>query len=132
MSFELRVGDLAVARDFHKGKAWGRAHALTLDIYPATARFPDHERFGLVSQMRRAAASIPTNIAEGCGRETQSELNRFLQIAAGSASEIEYQLLLARDLNYLPSESYAAISSEVVEIRRMILAYTKKLKPQSS
>jgi len=121
-----------VARDFHKVKAWGRAHALTLDVYRATARFPDHERFGLVSQMRRAAASIPTNIAEGCGRETQNELNRFLQIAAGSASEIEYQLLLARDLNYLPSESYAAISSEVVEIRRMILAYTKKLKPQGS
>ena len=124
------MGDLAVARDFHKVKAWGRAHALTLGVYRATSRFPDHERFGLVSQMRRAAASIPTNIAEGCGRETQSELNRFLQIAAGSASEIEYQLLLARDLNYLPSESYAAISSEVVEIRRMILAYTKKLKPQ--
>lgn len=124
------MGDLAVARDFHKVKAWGRAHALTLDVYRATSRFPDHERFGLVSQMRRAAASIPTNIAEGCGRETQSELNRFLQIAVGSASEIEYQLLLARDLDDLPSESYAAISSEVVEIRRMILAYTKKLKPQ--
>ena len=121
-----------MARDFRKVKAWERAHALTLKIYGATARFPDQERFGLVSQMRRAAASIPTNIAEGCGRETQSELNRFLQIAAGSASEIEYQLLLSRDLKFLSAECYAALSSEVVEIRRMILAYSKKLKAHNS
>ncbi len=121
-----------MARDFRKVKAWERAHALTLKIYGATARFPDRERFGLVSQMRRAAASIPTNIAEGCGRETQSELNRFLQIAAGSASEIEYQFLLSRGLKFLSAECYAALSSEVVEIRRMILAYSKKLKAHSS
>ncbi len=131
MSFERRE-EKDMARDFRKVKAWERAHALTLKIYRATARFPDQERFGLVSQMRRAATSIPTNIAEGCGRETQSELTRFLQIAAGSASEIEYQLLLSRDLKFLPPEWYAALSSEVVEIRRMILAYSKKLKSPSS
>jgi four helix bundle protein len=121
-----------MARDFRKVKAWERAHALTLDIYRVTARFPGAERFALVSQMRRAAASIPINIAEGCGRETAGELNRFLQIAAGSASEIEYQLLLAHDLKYLPSESYAALSSEIVEIRRMILAYSSRLKGPGS
>ena len=120
-----------MARDFRKVKAWERAHALTLEIYRATARFPDAEKFGLVSQVRRAAASIPTNIAEGCGRETQSELNRFLQIAAGSASEIEYQLLLAHDLKYVPTDSYATLSSEAAEIRQMILAYSKKLKTQT-
>lgn len=116
-----------MARDFRKIKVWERAHFLTLQVYRATVRFPDTEKFGLVSQMRRAAASIPTNIAEGCGRETQNELGRFLQIAAGSASEIEYQLLLAHDLKYLSSEIYQALSAEIVEIRRMILAYIKKL-----
>ncbi|MBN1393503.1 MAG: four helix bundle protein [Pirellulales bacterium] len=112
-------------------KVWERAHALTLAIYRSTAQFPDQEKYGLVAQMRRAAASIPTNIAEGCGRESQNELNRYLQIAAGSASEIEYQLLLARDLKYLPLDTYKNLSSEIIEIRRMILAYTKKLKNNS-
>ena len=117
-----------MARDFRKVKAWERAHALTLQVYQATSSFPGDERFGLVSQMRRACASIPTNVAEGCGRSTNSELARFIDIATGSANEVEYQLLLAKDLGYLPEDQYRNLSTEVSEIRRMLLAFNKTLR----
>ena len=94
-----------MARDFRRLMAWERAHALTLAVYRVTAEFPDHERYGLVSQMRRACASSGTNIAEGCGRDTNKELARFIDIATGSASEVEYQVLLARDLGYCAKTS---------------------------
>ena len=80
---------------------WQKAHGLVLDVYRATAAFPTEERYGLTAQVRRSAASIATNIAEGCGRDGERELARFLAIAAGSASETEYRILLARDLDYL-------------------------------
>ena len=117
-----------MARDFRKVKAWERAHALTLQVYRATSSFPGDERFGLVSQMRRACASIPTNVAEGCGRSTNNELARFIDIATGSASEVEYQLLLAKDLGYLSEDQYKNLSTEVSEIRRMLLAFNKSLR----
>ena len=117
-----------MARDFRKVKAWERAHAFTLQVYRATSSFPGDERFGLVSQMRRARASIPTNVAEGCGRSTINELARFIDIATGSASEVEYQLLLAKDLGYLPEDQYKNLSTEVTEIRRMLLAFKKTLR----
>ena len=103
-----------MARDFRGIGAWLRVHALTLWIYRATSGFPSHERFGLVSQMRRACTSIPTNVAEGCGRSTNNELARFIDIATGSASEVEYQLLL-------PKDQHTNLSTEVIEIRRMLL-----------
>ncbi len=78
--------------------------------------------------MRRACASIPTNVAEGCGRDTKRELARFIDIATGSASEVEYQLLLAKDLGYLPEDQHSTLSSEVVEIRRMLLAFNQNLR----
>ncbi len=93
-------------KDFKSLKAWGKAHELTLRIYNATKSFPKDELFGLTSQLRRAGASIPANIAEGCGRNGDAELARFLSIAAGSASEVEYHLLLAHDLNYLSHAEY--------------------------
>ena len=117
-----------MARDFHKVVAWQRAHLLTLQIYGITATFPDHERFGLTSQLRRACASFPTNIAEGCGRGTNSELARYVDIATGSASEVEYQLLLAHDLGYLTKEQHTSFSAEVISIRRMLLAFNKRLR----
>jgi four helix bundle protein len=83
-------------RDFHGLKVWSKAHNLVLAAYGATAAFPESERFGLTAQMRRSCSSIATNIAEGCGRDGKPELRRFLSIARGSASELEYQLLLAR------------------------------------
>ena len=120
-----------MARDFRKITAWQRAHALTLQLYRVTSGFPGDERFGLVSQMRRACTSIPTNVAEGCGRSTNIELARFIDIATGSASEVEYQLLLAKDLGYLPEDQHTKLTTEVTEIRRMLLAFNQKLRANS-
>jgi four helix bundle protein len=88
-------------KDFRKLTVWQKAHAMVLSSYKATAGFPKHELFGLVSQIRRCSSSIPANIAEGCGRIGNSELHRFLQIACGSSNELEYHFLLARDLGYI-------------------------------
>ena len=96
-------------QDFRNLEVWSRAHKLTLRIYALTERFPRSEMFGLSSQLRRAAASVPTNLAEGCGR-TQAEFGRFVQISFGSACEVEYQLLLARDLGYLVPDEYQAVT----------------------
>jgi four helix bundle protein len=117
-----------MARDFRSIKAWERAHSLTPLVYRITAIFPNDERFGLVSQLRRACTSIPTNIAEGCGRGSEAELARFIEIATGSASEVEYHLLLARDLGYLSAEQYQPLADEVVEIRKMLLSFVKTLR----
>ena len=88
-------------KNFRDLKVWGKAHALTLACYGATRSLPKEELFGLTSQIRRAGASIPANIAEGCGRRGNSELHRFLQMSMGSANELEYHLLLSKDLGYL-------------------------------
>ena len=85
-------------RDFMQLKVWQKAHQLVLQIYQNTRRFPDQERFGLTAHLVKSAMSIPSNIAEGCGRETDKEFATFLSIATGSASESEYQILLAKDL----------------------------------
>ena len=93
-------------QDFKKMAVWQKSHALTLALYQATISFPRDEMYGLTSQLRRAGSSIPANIAEGCGRNGNAELARFLYIAMGSASELEYHLLLARDLGYLAEQTY--------------------------
>ena len=93
-------------RDFRKLQVWEKSHALVLGIYQSTQRFPKDELYGLTSQMRRASVSIPANIAEGAGRESIPERVHFIQIANGSASELNYFLLLSRDLGYLPEEVY--------------------------
>ncbi len=105
-------------RDFKKIQVWQKAHQMTLEIYRITASFPKDEQFGLVSQMRRAAASIPTNIAEGAGRDTQKEFARFIHIASGSASETEYHLFLAHDLGYIPPEEYTTLNEKITEIKK--------------
>ena len=107
-------------RDFIKLKVWEKAHQFTLQVYIITKNFPSDERFGLTVQLRRAAASIPTNIAEGCGRDSERELARFMSIAAGSASEAEYQLLLAYDLNYIQDETHKELNQEVNEVKRIL------------
>ena len=84
-------------QDFRKLNVWEKAHEFVLDVYKASDLFPPQEKFGVTSQLRRSAASIPTNIAEGCGRGSNADLARFLQISMGSASEVEYLLILARD-----------------------------------
>lgn len=114
-------------RDFKELAIWKRSHKLTLEIYLLTRNFPKEETFGQVSQIRRAVASIPTNIAEGCGRQTIAEFLNFLNIASGSASEVEYELLLAKDLGYMTNEQYMYMSQEVRSIRSMLSAYMAKL-----
>jgi len=93
-----------------------------------TVTFPRDELYGLTSQIRRSASSVPANIAEGCGRDGEAELARFLRIAAGSASELEYHLLLARDLRLLKIEDYEQLAGEVTEIKRMLTSFIQKLK----
>ena|SRR5437867_6009662 len=114
-------------KDFRQLKVWDRAHQLTLAIYQVTATFPRDETYGLTSQMRRAASSIPSNIAEGCGREGDAELSRFCLMARGSASELEYQILLARDLNIIESRQYEQLTQQAVEIKRMLTVFVQKL-----
>ena len=107
-------------KDFKELRVWQKAHALTLEIYQATKSFPRDEIYGLISQMRRAAVSVGANIAEGCGRRSDGELTRFLQIARGSASELEYHLLLARDLKLLANDTYQSFEKQLIEVQRML------------
>ena len=114
-------------KDFRQLKVWEKSHELALAIYHITALFPREETYGLTSQIRRAASSIPSNIAEGCGRDGDAELARFCTIAKGSASELEYQLLLARDLKLLQPNDYETLSQQTVEIKRMLTILVLKL-----
>lgn len=114
-------------KDFRDFKVWEKAHEFVLETYRLTSNFPKHELFGLVSQMRRCSSSIPANIAEGCGRLGNSELHRFIQIACGSANEMEYHLLLAKDLGYLPEEKYTILDAKLAEMKRMLVALTRKV-----
>ncbi len=118
-------------QDYKNLVVWQRAHQFVLSVYGATAVFPDDERYALTSQTRRAAVSIPANIAEGCGRESQGEFRRFLYIAMGSARELDYHLLLARDLDYLNDSKHHDLIGELDEIQRMLNALIQRLKTNS-
>jgi len=115
-------------KDFKKQKVWQKSHQLTLDIYKATSNFPREELYGLTNQIRRACASIPANIAEGCGRSSEADFSRFLQIAMGSATELEYHLLLSHDLGILNDIDYENLSRETIEVKQMLTSFIKKLK----
>ena len=120
-------------QDYHKLAMWQRSHQLTVEIYRITQKqFPREELFGQTNQIRRAAASIPTNIAEGCGRNSRAELAQFLNIAAGSASEVEYEILLAKDTGYLTLDQYESLTREISEIRSMIKKYMSQLREKKS
>lgn len=114
-------------RNFQNLTFWQKSHQLTLRIYTLTNSFPGSERYALGQQMRRSSSSIPSNIAEGCGRNTQVQLKYFLQIASGSISELQYQILLARDLGYISSDQFEFCNEELIEIRKMIFAFTNKI-----
>ena len=107
-------------RDHTKLKAFVMADALALEVYCATRRFPAEERFGLASQMRRSAVSVPSNIVEGCARHTESDFLHFLDMAYGSACELEYQISLSYRLGYLNEESYNAIHPKSTETTKII------------
>lgn len=115
-------------KDFRQLKVWEKSHQLALAVYKVTKEFPKEELYGLTSQIRRSSMSIPTNIAEGCGRFTDADFARFLQMAMGSASETEYQLILARDLEFLPKDSYEKLHREVEEVKRMLASLLKTLR----
>ena len=115
-------------QDFRELRVWQRGRGLTADIYRATALFPPDEQFGLTSQMRRAAVSIIANIAEGCGRAGASDFARFLQMAAGSASELASHLIIARDLDYLDANRQAPLIEETAEIQRMLTVLIRRVR----
>jgi four helix bundle protein len=114
-------------KDFRDLQVWHKAHALTLAAYRVTERFPKQEQYGLTSQIRRCSASIAANIAEGCGKRGNGEFQRFLNIATGSASELEYHFLLARDLGFLESTDYVSLNPKVVEVKRMLASLARKV-----
>jgi four helix bundle protein len=116
--------------DFKDLRVWVKAYDLTLSVYKKTYGFPKEEMYGLTSQLRRATSSIDANIAEGCGRRSDPEMRRFLQIARGSANEVEYHLLLARDLQFLPAQDFKELENMVLEIQRMLASLVQRLSPQ--
>ena len=119
-------------RSFRELKVWQKSHSITLELYKTTATFPKYELFGLTSQLRRSSASIPTNIAEGCGRESGPDFARFLQISLGSASEAEYQILLSSDLGYMEPLMARQLEDRVIEVKRMLSSLMKKVRRDSA
>jgi four helix bundle protein len=115
-------------QNYKELKVWEKAHSFTLKIYQVTKEFPKEEIYGLTGQMRRAAASIPVNIAEGCGRNSNLELANFLQISLGSSNEMEYDLLLAKELVYLSEPNYSELNILIGEIRAMLLSLIQKVR----
>ena len=113
-------------RDFRQLTVWEQAHQLVLSIYRVTGEFPKHELYGLTSQMRRCRASIAANIAEGCGRTGNGDLHRFLSTARGSAAELEYFLLLSRDLG-LVRDSYEELNSQTQLVQRMLASLIRRV-----
>ena len=109
-------------------KVWNKAHLFTLDVYKVLQQFPKEEVFNITSQIKRATVSIPTNIAEGCGRFTQKDLASFLQIALGSSHEVEYLLILSKDLEYLNNQQFESLTKEVSEIKGMLISLIKKVR----
>lgn len=114
-------------RDFKNLAIWQRSHEFTLKIYAITKSFPSQEIYGLTSQMRRSSSSIPTNIAEGSGTRTAAEMKRYLFIATGSCSELHYQLILSKDLNYISQTDFSQLEQEIIKIRKMIYSFIQKM-----
>ena len=115
-------------QDYKKLKVWYRSHLLVLYLYNIVNLFPKEEQFGLVSQIKRAASSIPANIVEGCGRNSNKDFAQFLNIALGSLNEITYFVLLAKDLEYINIEEYSKLTDECNEIKAMLISLIKKIR----
>ncbi len=117
-------------KDFRELKVWQKSHGLALAVYKVTKVFPKEEVYGLTSQIRRSSTSIPANIAEGCGRNGDAELARFLQISMGSASELEYHLLFANDSGLLKTKDYKQLADDVSEVKRILTVFIQKLRAE--
>ncbi|MDH5258439.1 MAG: four helix bundle protein [Gammaproteobacteria bacterium] len=115
-------------KNFRELKVWEKSHQLVLQIYEASSHFPDDEKFGLVSQIKRSASSVPANIAEGCGRGSDLDFARFIQIAIGSACESEYHIFLAKELGYIDVQKWSDIDTNINEVKRMLINLNKKLR----
>jgi len=115
-------------QDFKSLKVWEKAHGLTLEIYRYTKDFPKEELYSLTNQLRRAASSIPANIAEGCGKKTKADFANFLNIALGSANETEYFLILSRDLNYISQDNFNTLSKEANDVKAMLINLINKVR----
>lgn len=118
-------------KDFRDLKVWHKSHELTLLIYKETKLFPKEELYGLTSQIRRACSSVPANIAEGCGKSTDADFARFLQIAFGSANELEYHLILARDLEILDNNTHNRLELGLIEVKKMLASLITKIRTNS-
>jgi len=114
-------------RDFRKLKVWQKSHEVTLAVYKFTAHYPKGELYGLTNQMRRSASSVPSNIAEGCGRNSQTQFAYFLNIGMGSAAELEYQLILSRDLGFIDSQIFKEQSEKLTEVKKMLTSLHHKV-----
>jgi len=117
-------------RNYRDLQVWSKAHHLTLELYRISGQFPREETYGITSQLRRAAVSIGANLAEGCGRRTSSELARFVRIAMGSASELDYHLLLSRDLGFMAADEFTRASSALIEVRKMLTSFLNSVEEQ--
>jgi len=115
-------------KDFRKLIVWEKAHLLILKIYKLTVQYPREELYGLTSQIRRVCVSIPTNIVVGCVRSSDADFARFLYIALGSTSELEYLILLSMDLNFIKSELQEELNTEINEVKKMLISMIQKLK----
>src|SRR6266852_9260517 len=115
-------------RNYKDLQVWEKAHKLTLAVYKGTQDFPREERFGLTSQIRSSSASNPATLAEGCGRRSDGEMARFIQISMGSGSELFYHLLLARDLDLLKNTEYSRLNSDLEEVMRMLSSLSQKIR----
>jgi four helix bundle protein len=125
LKLEWRFG----VKDFKDLRVWEKAHSMTIGVYKATKEFPREELFGITSQMRRAASSIGADIAEGTGRRSDGELTRYLHIARGSAAELEYHFLLARDLDLLSTAKFDLLRRQVDEVQRMLTSLIQQVQP---
>jgi len=114
--------------DFRKLEVWQIAHKVACEVYRETAKFPKSETYGLTSQLRRSAASVPANIAEGCGRRGDAEFSRFVRISLGSATELEYHLLLSHDVGFLFESSFESLSAQVLRVQGMLAGLNRALK----
>jgi four helix bundle protein len=117
-------------RNYRDLQVWKKAHDLTLELYRVSQRFPREEMYGITGQLRRATVSIGANLAEGCGRRTSTELARFVRIAMGSASELDYHPLLSRDLGFMAGDEFTSASAKLIEVRKMLTSFLNSVEEQ--
>lgn len=117
-------------RNYRDLQVWSKAHHMTLELYRVSRGFPREEMYGLTSQLRRAAVSIGANLAEGCGRRTSAELARFVRVAMGSASELDYHLLLCHDLGFMKIDDFQLAATDLMEVRKMLTSFLSSVEAQ--